>query len=319
MERRNQHDQTKEARHGALGVMPGVPIPPRETPDRHRRGQDHVPRGSPLTGPLVVVGLVLGPRARAQVRGALSGRADVRFCELRSELIPLAASEYASAVIVEPRDRDGADASEVVVALRSGMPSVAVIAYIADDRATSGDILAMARAGVHDLVRAGVDDVGFALGAALANATAASATSTIRDELAHVVASDAWPFVSYCLTRAHGPISVRGAADALGLDRRTLVRRLERCGLPQPRRVAGWCRVIVAARLLDEPIYTLEQAALRLDFPSGTALRNMLVRYTGLPPREIRENGGVRCVLHLFKRELGTARRERGVRPPASA
>jgi transcriptional regulator GlxA family with amidase domain len=98
---------------------------------------------------------------------------------------------------------------------------------------------------------------------------------------------------------------VRGAADALGLDRRTLVRRLERAGLPPPRRIAGWCRVIVAARLLDDPIYTLEQAALRLDFPSGTALRNMLIRYTGLAPREIRENGGVRCVLHLFKRELG--------------
>ena len=63
--------------------------------------------------------------------------------------------------------------------------------------------------------------------------------------------------------------------------------------------------MIVAVRLLDEPIYTLEQVALRLDFPSGTALRNMLIRYTGLGPRELRENGGVRCALHLFKRELG--------------
>jgi len=30
----------------------------------------------------------------------------------------------------------------------------------------------------------------------------------------------------------------------------------------------------------------------------------MLIRYTGLGPRELRENGGVRCALHLFKREL---------------
>ena len=131
--------------------------------------------------------------------------------------------------------------------------------------------------------------------------------------------ADAWSFVSYCLTRAHAPISVAAAADALGLDRRTLVRRLERAGLPQPRRIAGWCRVIAAVRLLDEPIYTLEQAALRLDFPSGTALRNMLVRYTGLRPREIRENGGIRCVLHLFKRELGAGFAGAGVLPPASA
>jgi AraC-like DNA-binding protein len=272
-----------------------------------------------LTDRLVVVALVIGTKCRARVRGALAGRADVRFCELRGDLVPLAKSARASAILAEPRDRAGDDVSDVIAAVRNGMPSVPVIAYIADHQTSSGDILAMARAGVHDLVRAGFDDVGFALGAALASATAACATTTARDELESLVAADAWPFVSYCLTRAHGPISVRSAAAALGLDRRTLVRRLERAGLPQPRRVAGWCRVIAAARLLDEPIYTLEQAALRLDFPSGTALRNMLVRYTGLRPREIRENGGVRCVLHLFKRELTTARTDTGVRPPASA
>jgi hypothetical protein len=45
----------------------------------------------------------------------------------------------------------------------------------------------------------------------------------------------------------------------------------------------------------------------------------MLLRYTGLRPRELRENGGAHCVLHLFKRELGAARDSAGVRPPASA
>jgi len=176
-----------------------------------------------------------------------------------------------------------------------------------------------ARAGVHDLVRSGFDDVGFALGAALASATASCATAAARGELEELVTADAWPFVSYCLTRAHGHISVSAAADALGLDRRTLVRRLERAGLPSPRRIAGWCRVVAAARLLDEPIYTLEQAALRLEFPSGTALRNMMMRYTSLKPREIRENGGVHCVMHLFRLELGAARPSSDLRPPASA
>jgi hypothetical protein len=48
----------------------------------------------------------------------------------------------------------------------------------------------------------------------------------------------------------------------------------------------------------------VEQVALLLDFPSGTSLRNMMKRYTGLRSREVRENGGVQCVLHAFKREL---------------
>jgi AraC-like DNA-binding protein len=266
----------------------------------------------------IVVALIVGTKCRARVRGALAGRATVLFCERRSDLLRVAAAARASAVIAEPRDQLGDDVSAAIEAVRAGLPSVPVIAYIADGRATSGDILAMARAGVHDLVRTGFDDVGFALGAALASATATCATATARDELESLVTADAWPFVSYCLTRAQTPISIRTAAEALGLDRRTLVRRLERSRLPPPRRIAGWCRVIAAARLLDEPVYTLEQAALRLDFPSGTALRNMLLRYTGLRPREIRENGGVRCVLHLFKRELAGTRASASVHPPAA-
>jgi AraC-like DNA-binding protein len=262
---------------------------------------------------LTVVALVVGAKYQARVRGALARRADVTFCERRAELVTLAASRDASAVIADPRDRDGEDVSAVIATLRDGLPSVPVIAYVADERATSGDILAMARAGIHELVRTGFDDVGLALGAALASATASCATAAARGELEGLVPPDAWPFVSYCLTRAHEAISVGTAAGALGLDRRTLVRRLERAGLPSPRRIAGWCRVIAAVRLLDQPIYTLEQVALRLDFPSGTALRNMLVRYTGLGPREIRENGGLACVMHLVRRELGRARSEAAV------
>ena len=75
-----------------------------------------------MTDRLVVLALVVGTKCRARVRGALSGRADVRFCELRAELVSLATSTHASAILAEPRDRDGADVSEVITALRNGMP-----------------------------------------------------------------------------------------------------------------------------------------------------------------------------------------------------
>jgi AraC-like DNA-binding protein len=66
----------------------------------------------------------------------------------------------------------------------------------------------------------------------------------------------------------------------------------------------GWCRLLIAARVLDDPGRTVEQVALKLDFPSGAALRNMFKRYTGLRTTEVRENGGVRCLVHVLKREL---------------
>ena len=71
----------------------------------------------------------------------------------------------------------------------------------------------------------------------------------------------------------------------------------------------------MAARMLDDPARTVEQVALKLDFPSGAALRNMFKRYTGLRTTEVRENGGVRCLIHAFKRELAAV--SAGKRPIA--
>ena len=102
-----------------------------------------------MTARLAVVALVIGPKCRARIRGALTGRADVHFCELRAELLPLAAVTQASAIIAEPRDRDGEDVSTTVGAVRGGLPSVPVIAYIAGGDTSSSDILAMPLAKIH--------------------------------------------------------------------------------------------------------------------------------------------------------------------------
>jgi transcriptional regulator GlxA family with amidase domain len=56
--------------------------------------------------------------------------------------------------------------------------------------------------------------------------------------------------------------------------------------------------------MLEDPARSVEQIALLLDFSSAASLRNMLKRYTGLSPREVRENGGLRCVLHAFRQTL---------------
>ena len=93
-------------------------------------------------------------------------------------------------------------------------------------------------------------------------------------------------------------------ADALNVHRKTLVARLSGANLPTPSALISWCRILVAARLLEDPGRSVEQVALLLEFPSGTSMRNMMKRYTGLRPGEIRENGGVRCVLHAFKQAM---------------
>jgi transcriptional regulator GlxA family with amidase domain len=73
-----------------------------------------------------------------------------------------------------------------------------------------------------------------------------------------------------------------------------------------------WCRLLIAARMLEDPGRAVEHVALLLDFPSGASLRNMLKRYTGLRPLEIRENGGMRCVLHILRQTLSPLARRPG-------
>jgi hypothetical protein len=48
--------------------------------------------------------------------------------------------------------------------------------------------------------------------------------------------------------------------------------------------------------------------ALALDFPSASALRNQLQRYTGLAPHAFRANGGVRPLLASMKQRHAAGR-----------
>ena len=71
------------------------------------------------------------------------------------------------------------------------------------------------------------------------------------------------------------------------------------------------CRYLVAA---DGGRSYIRQA-LQLDFPSDTALRNMIKRYTGLRASEIRARGGMRAILDAFG---AAVRAHRGMAEAAS-
>src|ERR1043165_7519503 len=126
-------------------------------------------------------------------------------------------------------------------------------------------------------------------------------------ELEPSVPEHVFPMLRYCLEHGRRNLSVEDLAGALAVHRKTLVDWLKAAGLPSPSSIISWSRLLVAARMLDDPGRTVEQVALLLDFPSGTSLRNMMKRYTGLVTSEVRQNGGARCVLHAFKRELSLA------------
>jgi AraC-like DNA-binding protein len=80
--------------------------------------------------------------------------------------------------------------------------------------------------------------------------------------------------------------------------------------LPPPHKILGWSRLLIAIRLLNEGGYSVERVAQELNFPGGASLRNMLKRYVGKSPGELRHSDGFQQMLDGFKSALIAARRK---------
>lgn len=248
-----------------------------------------------------VLGLLFDRRVRARVAEAARGSASALvFFEGPEQLLAHLGRSRASVVIVDSTDSSKQPTLPTIEAIRSGYPSVPVIAYVRPGGTATRHILAMGELGVHELIFEGVDDTGIALRTALQSAVRQCAAVRVVDALRPHLTSDVLPFVRYCLDRVSRDPSVTDAADYLGVHRKTLVYRLRRSGLPPPRAVIGWCKLFLAAQLLEDPRRSVASVALELDFASTSALRGMLRRYTGLRPQELRSRGGLEAALALF-------------------
>ena len=252
--------------------------------------------------------LVASVESRTRILSSVRGMTDVELCERCEELMPVLRRTLVDAVLVEPWDSHGVAASMTVRELRGAFPSVPVIMYCRLDHQSMREIVELTRAGADELVLRGVDDVRGVLQGLLVATSIRRAAAQALEYLLPDVSAGVLPLLSYCLHHAGDRVHVRSVADALGVDRRTLVNRLASLGLPGPAALISWSRLILAARLLEDPGRSVEQAAYALNFGSAPALRNMLRRYTGLRPAEVRRGGGMRCVLDLLRRRLRSAR-----------
>lgn len=256
---------------------------------------------------MVVAALVTDPRARARLTDALRNEASVRYCQRMSEVAAMVEAGLARLVVAEHRDYDGLPTLATIRHLHEEFPSVPIVMYV-PVTAAAGLVLEFAKAGVSQLVFQGMDDLKPALRGAVNAALDQVSALGLNAELEPLVPASVAPFLRYCLEHARRDITVEEVATAMGVSRKTLVVRLNAARLPSPRAMIGWCRLLIAARLLEDPGRTVEDVALKLDFPSGAALRNMFKRYTGLRATEVRQNGGMRCLVHAMKRELSSVR-----------
>ena len=274
------------------------------------RGGGALPQGHPISrepcqGTAVVVALVGGAVERARLRDSLRGRAIVHFVDRAGELTVFFAhrAEAVDALVVQAFDKDGRFTGEIITALRRACPEIPIVGYCRVGGDQSGTIRELVMAGAHELLFHGVDDSGVALRSVLASAERVNVGDIVAAALCTWIPAPLHALVSYVTAHPESSDRVSRVAKALGVHRKTLVNQCARGRMPSPQQLIAWCRLAVAGRLLGTTAKTVETIALQLDFPSDTALRNMLKRYTGLTASQIRAEGGLPCVVAAFRRE----------------
>lgn len=272
-------------------------------------------RGAPLRSvamgqpalplPVVVVCLPAG-KPQWCVQDALRGRAIVRVVKSLGELDAALRHERAAitAVVVGSRDADGALAAPVVREITAALPGLPIVAYCRAGIEHSPDIRSLAAAGVHDFLFEGVDDSGVALRAVLASAGRTCAAETVLAALKPHLPARLHRFAEYALSYPEQALTVSVVANMLGVHRKTLFNYCIEERLPPPSELLVWYRLLLAAHLLASTARTIESVALEMEFPSDTSLRNMMKRHTGLRAGEVRERGGLACVLEMFGERL---------------
>ena len=251
----------------------------------------------------IVATLLPDDRCLQRVVHALHGQHSVLPCQSWDE-VSRACEEEAVHLAVLDLFADGKANFEKVRQLKLRFARVTLVAYAAFSPGRARDLFDAGRAGFDGLLLVDQDDSAPQLKSVIEQAEARGVAGLIRHRLGRLQ-PEVRDAVLVAVTRAHMRLTSHRLADILSTSRRTLVARLTEEGFPPPQRLISWGRLIVAAQMLEDRNRSADAVARILDFPSGSAFRNMCQRYLRASPQEIRAKGGASFVVDAFLASIG--------------
>lgn len=93
-------------------------------------------------------------------------------------------------------------------------------------------------------------------------------------------------------------------ARSLRVSSSTLLRRCRQTGLPVPRRLILWMRMLLAGELLDDPGQGVTEVSIACGYSSSDTFRRALTGTAEMEIAELRERGAFRAVAAVFGAEL---------------
>ena len=188
-------------------------------------------------------------------------------------------------------------------------PSTAVLAALEVTPDRFEDLRTLGKWGVVQVISLNHDDTPYAI----AQRLRAAQGRPMRALLEQVLPPEISGRARAILEAATDVVTVgqhgRDLAKTLHLSRRTLLRWCQRAGLPAPRRLLAWMRVLLACELLDDPGRTVLDVAHTCGYSSDSGLRRITQKFLNASPTELREQGAFHRASQEFVRALGETRK----------
>ena len=229
----------------------------------------------------------------------------------------------ASAAEVAVVDALGPDAelSPELRAFVAEFPQLPVIAVLPPALECVREVRTLREWGVAEVIVRGVEDTPEGIASAVRHAQGTVLRGVVQEILPAYIGGGTRRLLlaaaEAVATGGHAP----DLAAALGVTETTVMRRCERLRLPPPRRLLAWMRVLLAARLLDQPGRTSRSVAYACGYATEAGLRRVLQSFLGKSVTELRERGAVKVAAGAFLRELrelrsGARQPDGTLRPP---
>jgi AraC-like DNA-binding protein len=217
----------------------------------------------------------------------------------------------AALVVVDPYFGGSAGGPKLAPELRSLLwefPSCTVLAALRVRPALSRDLRAMGGWGVSDIVSIDEECGSEALYRRLRTAESRPLRLLLTRTLPSTLSGRARSILVTAADVVASGGRGRELARRLHLSERSVLRWCDRAGLPVPRRLTAWMRILLAASLLDDPGRSVMAAARACGYASDGSLRRAMQDFLGLVPTALRRDGAFRTTAERFLAELAQTR-----------
>ncbi|HEU4456242.1 MAG TPA: helix-turn-helix domain-containing protein [Longimicrobium sp.] len=237
------------------------------------------------------------PRLRARVREACGEEYRVAELDGWPELEEAVREAPPGAtVVVDPYRGEARGAGKGALApelreMLAAYPSTPFVAAMAIRPERHEDLRRLGRWGVVQVVAIGHDDTVAAIGMRLRSARGRPMRALLEQVLPPETSGRARAIIEAAANVVTAGEHGRDLASTLHVSRRTLLRWCERAGLPPPRRLLAWMRILLACELLDDPGRSVLSVARTAGYAADSGLRRITQKFLQASPTELRDAG----------------------------